>query len=232
MRDIGKNIRDLRQQKGMTQEELAEKLYVTRQTISNYEQGKTRPDIDMLVNISSILDVDINVILYGIPPCEDRRKKITQSCISFLIFLVSAIIYNILYDWSLEIKRNAFNSYPIYWIMILFRPFAAYVLGRTIILVLELFVKLPNRFHVISQRIKLISIGLIVFYILIMLPFLLLDKWPWTPSTVWKQTAYYLLDVLPTRTSVFSNGFWGFLLGFFLYKPNTSVPSSETSNSN
>jgi len=39
MRDIGKNIRDLRQQKHLTQEELAEQLFVTRQTVSNYENG-------------------------------------------------------------------------------------------------------------------------------------------------------------------------------------------------
>ena len=42
MRDIGKNIRDLRQQKHLTQEELAEQLFVTRQTVSNYENGRTR----------------------------------------------------------------------------------------------------------------------------------------------------------------------------------------------
>ena len=39
MRDIGKNIRTLRERKGMTQEELAQALFVTRQTVSNYETG-------------------------------------------------------------------------------------------------------------------------------------------------------------------------------------------------
>lgn len=45
MRDIGKNIRTLREKKGMTQEELAQALFVTRQTVSNYETGRSRPDI-------------------------------------------------------------------------------------------------------------------------------------------------------------------------------------------
>ena len=45
MRDIGKNIRQLRTAKNMTQDELAEKLFVTRQTVSNYEPGKSRPDV-------------------------------------------------------------------------------------------------------------------------------------------------------------------------------------------
>ena len=55
MRDIGKNIRQLRTAKNLTQDELAEKLFVTRQTVSNYETGKSRPDVEMLVKISDIL---------------------------------------------------------------------------------------------------------------------------------------------------------------------------------
>jgi transcriptional regulator with XRE-family HTH domain len=51
MRDIGKNIRYLRESKGLTQDQLAEKLFVTRQTVSNYETGRTRPDVDMIVSI-------------------------------------------------------------------------------------------------------------------------------------------------------------------------------------
>ena len=39
MRDIGKNIRQARERKGCSQEQLAELLFVTRQTISNYETG-------------------------------------------------------------------------------------------------------------------------------------------------------------------------------------------------
>ena len=52
MRDIGKNIRKLRESKGLTQDQLAEKLFVTRQTVSNYETGRTRPDVDMIVSIT------------------------------------------------------------------------------------------------------------------------------------------------------------------------------------
>ena len=46
MRDIGKNIRDLRKRQNMTQDELAARLFVTRQTVSNYENGRTRPDVE------------------------------------------------------------------------------------------------------------------------------------------------------------------------------------------
>ena len=63
MRDIGKNIRDLRQQKHLTQEKLAEQLFVTRQTVSNYENGRTRPDVDQNQRIAEIFDTDANADL-------------------------------------------------------------------------------------------------------------------------------------------------------------------------
>ena len=68
MRDIGKNIRDLRQQKHLTQEELAEQLFVTRQTVSNYENGRTRPDVDQILRLAEIFDTDANAVLYGPQP--------------------------------------------------------------------------------------------------------------------------------------------------------------------
>ena len=59
MRDIGKNIRDLRQMLLLTQEELAEQLFVTRQTVSNYENGRTRPDVDQILRLAEIFDTDV-----------------------------------------------------------------------------------------------------------------------------------------------------------------------------
>lgn len=73
MRDIGKNIKTLRMAKGMTQEDLAAALFVTRQTVSNYENGRSRPDLDMLLNIAQVLDADATAILYG-PPQPPCRK--------------------------------------------------------------------------------------------------------------------------------------------------------------
>lgn len=73
MRDIGKNIRDLRQQKHLTQEELAEQLFVTRQTVSNYENGRTRPDVDQILRLAEIFDTDANAVLYG-RRCQKGEK--------------------------------------------------------------------------------------------------------------------------------------------------------------
>ena len=55
MRDIGKNIREIRQRKNLTQDQLAQRLFVTRQTISNYETGRSRPDIETLLALALVL---------------------------------------------------------------------------------------------------------------------------------------------------------------------------------
>ena len=67
MRDIAKNIRTLRTAKNLTQDELAEKLFVSRQTVSNYETGRSRPDVEMLAKIAEVLDTDANTVIYGLP---------------------------------------------------------------------------------------------------------------------------------------------------------------------
>ena len=90
MRDIGKNIKELRTQKNLTQDELAERLYVTRQTVSNYETGRSRPDVEMLAKIAEVLDTDANTVLYG---PDSRQKKTSTSdllvgCIIVILLLL------------------------------------------------------------------------------------------------------------------------------------------------
>ena len=87
MRDIGKNVRDLRERSGLTQEALAEKLFVTRQTVSNYETGKTRPDLDMLIRIAETLETDANTVLYGIPISPRKRQLLRQFIPAVSVFL-------------------------------------------------------------------------------------------------------------------------------------------------
>ena len=62
---IAKHIRSLRKRAGLTQEELAQRLYVTRQTVSLWELGKTRPDVETLQAIADCLGVDLLQVLYG-----------------------------------------------------------------------------------------------------------------------------------------------------------------------
>ncbi|MBR5537483.1 MAG: helix-turn-helix transcriptional regulator [Clostridia bacterium] len=78
MRDISKNIRQQRVQKHLTQDDLAERIHTTRQTVSNYETGRSRPDLDTLMLLAEVLECDTESLLYGkarpaLDPREVRR---------------------------------------------------------------------------------------------------------------------------------------------------------------
>ena len=53
---LNENIQSIRKSKGLSQEELAIKLNVVRQTVSKWERGLSVPDSEMLINISEILE--------------------------------------------------------------------------------------------------------------------------------------------------------------------------------
>ena len=57
------NIKSLRKQKGLSQEELSIKLNVVRQTISKWEQGLSVPDSEMLVSISKVFNTSVSTLL-------------------------------------------------------------------------------------------------------------------------------------------------------------------------
>jgi putative transcriptional regulator len=60
---LNENIKTIRKNKGMTQEELASQLHVTRQTISKWEKGLSVPDADMLSRMAEIFDVSVAELL-------------------------------------------------------------------------------------------------------------------------------------------------------------------------
>ena len=112
MRDIGKNIKDLRMRAKLTQEELAEKLFVTRQTISNYENAKSRPDVDMIVRIGEILNTDANTVIYGIPEELDKRKKYRRVLILTCVMLVVSALFVWLNAFTKELRNDSWLCLP------------------------------------------------------------------------------------------------------------------------
>lgn len=60
---LNENIKTIRKSKGLSQEELALKLNVVRQTISKWEQGLSVPDADMLISISEVLETPVSTLL-------------------------------------------------------------------------------------------------------------------------------------------------------------------------
>ena len=72
---IGGFLKDLRKEKGITQEQLAEKLGVSGRTISRWETGNNMPDISLLVEIAEFFDVSIPEIIKGERKSEDMKEE-------------------------------------------------------------------------------------------------------------------------------------------------------------
>ena len=70
---FSENLKALRKQKGMTQEELASRLHVVRQTVSKWEQGRSVPDADLLVRLAEVLETTVAVLLGS--PVEEPEDK-------------------------------------------------------------------------------------------------------------------------------------------------------------
>ncbi len=62
---LKENIKAIRKQKGLSQEELSIKLNVVRQTISKWEQGLSVPDSEMLISLSEVLETPVSTLLGG-----------------------------------------------------------------------------------------------------------------------------------------------------------------------
>ena len=60
---FGENLKTLRKQKGFSQEELATRLHVVRQTISKWEKNLSVPDADTLIRLAEILEVSVSKLL-------------------------------------------------------------------------------------------------------------------------------------------------------------------------
>ena len=65
---LNENIKTIRKSKGLSQEELAVKLNVVRQTVSKWEQGLSVPDADMLISISETLETPVSTCPSGLLP--------------------------------------------------------------------------------------------------------------------------------------------------------------------
>lgn len=74
---ISENIKNARKAKGISQEEMALKLNVVRQTVSKWEKGLSVPDADVLIQIAELLEVPVHTLL-GITPQEDRTEDLAE----------------------------------------------------------------------------------------------------------------------------------------------------------
>lgn len=165
MRDIGKNIKQLRIEQDMTQDQLAERLFVTRQTVSNYETGKSRPDVDMLVQIAQALDADVNALIYG-PPTTISRKAQKQLVIVSLI--LSAALGGFLLLLFLSTRAEPWRSAMLKTGML---PGCYIIWGFTAMALIGFFLPARPLQGIWVQVIRWILLGLLAVYLTWAIPY-------------------------------------------------------------
>ena len=72
---IGEFLRELRKEKGLTQEQLAEQFNISRRSVSRWETGSNMPDVGLLIEIADFFDVDIREIIDGERKSENMEKE-------------------------------------------------------------------------------------------------------------------------------------------------------------
>lgn len=128
MTKIAHNIKIQRKKLQISQEEMAGKLYVTRQTISNYENGRSNPDLETLQQIADILETDMDYLLYGEQKPKDKKAIRKNALILGLCLLIMAAV-SITGNYERQLQARTFGFPAMSWFM--------YVLGYPVLLVIS-----------------------------------------------------------------------------------------------
>lgn len=125
---VGNNIKKLRTAQGLTQDQLAERLFVTRQTVSSWERAASRPSLEQLEAIAAALGEDVTTLLYGPKPkYRPGRKRVIAAgvllALAVTALVLGAVLPPQLTGWVMRRKPGWFLY------MVGFRPLEGLLLG-------------------------------------------------------------------------------------------------------
>ncbi|MBP3570023.1 MAG: helix-turn-helix transcriptional regulator [Lachnospiraceae bacterium] len=78
---IGEFLKELRKEKGITQEQLAEQFNISRRSVSRWETGSNMPDITLLVELAEFYDVSISEIIDGERKSEKMNEEVKETAL-------------------------------------------------------------------------------------------------------------------------------------------------------
>lgn len=108
MNAVAENLKTARTAAGLTQEELAEKLAVTRQAVSSWETGRSEPDIDTLLAIAQALDTDVSSLLYG--PREAPYRQMQRKYLACFWICLAVVIAGLVCRYTLGPALIAYRA--------------------------------------------------------------------------------------------------------------------------
>ena len=95
--EIGKKLKDARMRSGFTQESVAEKVNVSRQTISNWENEKSYPDITSVIELSNLYSISLDELLKGDEKMMEHLEESTN-VVKSTRKLIGAILLVVVFD--------------------------------------------------------------------------------------------------------------------------------------
>lgn len=90
--EISERLKQARITRGMTQEQVTERVMVSRVTLSHWENGKTLPDITSLISLSDIYQISLDELLKGDPKMTEKVKKDAKDLNNRRVLLITAIL--------------------------------------------------------------------------------------------------------------------------------------------
>ena len=116
--EIGKKLKDARMRSGVTQESVAEKVNVSRQTISNWENEKSYPDITSVIELSNLYSISLDELLKGDEKMMEHLEESTN-VVKSTRKLIGAILLNII-TVILLITLSMFLPDRSYYLLVVF----------------------------------------------------------------------------------------------------------------
>jgi len=82
LNNVGKFIKELRKEAGLSQQALAEKLYIGREAVSKWERGMNLPTVDVMLSIAKFFNISLNELVYGARETKENKEKIKNIAIT------------------------------------------------------------------------------------------------------------------------------------------------------
>lgn len=99
---VGRNLKRLRQRSGLTQDDLAERLHVTRQAVSAWETGKNQPDVETLTAMAEALGADVRELIYGPGAVEEGYARFQRRYVACTVLCAVVVIAWLVMEVTLE----------------------------------------------------------------------------------------------------------------------------------
>lgn len=135
--EIGKQLKEAREKSNLTQEQVAEKVFVSRQTISNWENEKSYPDIISIIKLSDLYSISLDELLKGDRKMMEHldestnvvksNKKLTGAVIVNIVLLFSLLILG-----GLVLENNMYLIAGIFSLAMIGTGFLLYQIIRRI----------------------------------------------------------------------------------------------------